>query len=243
MSNVYSLKLKLVVDKSIASRHLLFDTMDFFKTILDFILHIDRYLATFLTQFGTWSYVLLFGIVFTETGLVIMPFLPGDSLLFVAGSLSAQYSNQLNIFILVPLLFSAALLGDNLNYFVARNYGTKISSKILKPEYLTKTHEFFEKYGAKTIMIARWIPIVRTFAPFSAGLSGMNYGLFLRYSILGGALWVGTLTLMGYFLGNLPVVKHSFEIAIYIIIIVSLLPGLYEFVKHRLTSQKIEVGQ
>jgi membrane-associated protein len=203
--------------------------------LLNLVLHIDSYLRTVIEQLGPWSYVALFGIIFAETGLVVTPFLPGDSLLFAAGALAG--GDLLNIWIIIPLLLAAAILGDTANYWIGHKSGeavfTRKNSKIFKPAYLKKTHDFYERYGGKTIIIARFIPIVRTFAPFVAGVGRMRYRDFLVYNVLGACLWVIGITLVGYMFGNMPVVKHNFELVIISIIAVSLLPAAVEFIKHK----------
>lgn len=181
-------------------------------------------------------------IIFIETGVVIMPFLPGDSLLFAVGMFAAQGS--LNLWICLILLFAAAILGDASNYLIGKYFGSKIMNlkwrgrQLVKPEYLDKTHEFYEKHGAKTIVIARFVPIVRTFAPFVAGVGKMTYSHFLSYNIIGGFVWVFGITLVGYFLGNIPIVKDNFEIVVFAIIFLSLLPMIFEYIKAKRLSKK-----
>ena len=205
--------------------------------MIDFILHIDNYLLLLIQDYGLWVYAILFLIVFVETGLVVMPFLPGDSLLFAAGSFCAgvQIENelaQLNLFVVLALLIAAAILGDALNFWIGHKYGQQLAKmkigryQLLKDKHLAQTQSFFEKHGSKTIIIARFVPIVRTFAPFTAGLANMRYPIFLKYNIIGGICWVLGLTLLGFFFGNLPIVRQNFETVIFGIIGLSLLPML-----------------
>ena len=207
--------------------------MNFIKTFIDFILHLDTHLSALVAQFGSGTYVILFFIVFAETGLVVAPFLPGDSLLFAAGTFAAIGS--LNVFVLIIVLIIAAVLGDAVNYSVGKYLGKNLiekHDKIIKKEYLDKTHSFYEKYGKKTIVLARFVPIVRTFAPFVAGIGKMRYIEFLTYNIIGGILWVVSLVLLGFYFGNIPIVKENFTIAILVIIFLSFLPAIIEFWKH-----------
>lgn len=201
---------------------------------MDFILHIDRHLNTIVQNFGAWTYLLLFAIIFAETGLVVTPFLPGDSLLFAVGALSAIGS--LNIFMVFIILVAAAIIGDSVNYAIGNIFGERLlkaHSRFFKEEYIVRTHRFFEKYGGKTIVLARFVPIVRTFAPFVAGLGNMSYFYFLTYNVVGGILWVSIFVFGGFLFGNLPVVKENFTIVIFAIVIISILPGVIEFVKHK----------
>jgi len=207
--------------------------------LIDFILHIDEYLAVFINDYGVWVYAILFLIIFVETGLVIMPFLPGDSLLFATGMLAAQTNNDLNIWIVIGLMLIAAILGDTLNYTIGKEVGYRIidfkifGKQPVKPEYIEKTHAFYEKYGSKTIVIARFVPIVRTLAPFVAGIGRMNYTTFLTYNVVGGIVWVVGITLAGYFLGNIPIIKDNFSKVVLIIIVLSVLPIIYSFIKEK----------
>lgn len=200
------------------------------KEALDFFLHLDKHLNAIVTEYGTLSYAILFLIVFVETGMVVMPLLPGDSLLFAAGALAAQAvdGQGLNVWIVIPLLICAALMGDNLNYFIGKTFGAQIAKreKILffKREYLTKTEEFYAKHGGQTVIMARFIPIVRTLAPFVAGAGSMNYGKYIYYCIVGAILWVFGITMVGYLFGNIPIVKNNFEIVVLSIIGFSVLP-------------------
>ena len=199
------------------------------------VFHLDKHLDFIIKSFGSWTYLLLFGIIFAETGLVVTPFLPGDSLLFVVGAFAAVGS--FNIFWVFITLFLAAVLGDTVNYAVGKLIGKKLiakrSHRLFKREYIEKTHKFFEKYGGKTIILARFVPIVRTFAPFVAGVGVMSYVKFLAYNIIGALLWVGIFVLGGYFFGNFPLIKENFSIVILVIIIVSVLPVAIEFWKHQ----------
>lgn len=213
--------------------------MEIITNLIELFLHIDEYLAEIISQYGAWTYALLFLIIFMETGLVVTPFLPGDSLLFAAGSFAAL--GVLSPWMLVILLSIAAILGDTINYMIGNYIGPKAFSgnvRFLKKEYLDQTHAFFEKHGGKTIILARFVPIVRTFAPFVAGVGSMTYKSFIVYNIVGGILWVNIFVWLGYFFGNLPFVKENFEIAILAIIFISILPMVYEFVKAKLEARK-----
>jgi len=198
--------------------------------LINTILHIDIYLTEIVNAYGALSYLLLFLVIFIETGLVFIPFLPGDSLLFAAGAIAAISS--LNIYTLILLLWIAAFLGDTANYFIGKFFGNKLSSKI-NQEYLVRTQEFYKKYGGVTIFLARFIPIIRTFAPFVAGLGKMEYKKFITYNATGGLVWVLLFTLSGYFLGNIPQVKENFSIIVIVIIILSLFPVLFELIKNK----------
>ncbi len=209
--------------------------MEIIKTLIDFILHIDKHLADIIVAYGPWIYGILFVIVFCETGLVVTPFLPGDSLLFAAGALAAS-TGQLNVFILWVLLVVAAILGDAVNYSIGRKVGTRVFSdnaKILKTDYLRRTEKFYEKHGNKTIILARFVPIVRTFAPFVAGVGRMQYRNFATYNVVGGVVWVTLFLAAGYLFGNIPFVKENFEIVTIGIVLVSVLPMVFEFLKER----------
>jgi membrane-associated protein len=202
--------------------------MQILKGLLDFVLHLDKHLSPIIQEYGAWTYLLLFAIVFCETGLVVTPFLPGDSLLFAAGAFAANGS--LSIWALIGALVAAAVLGDTANYWIGHFLGARLvaSKRLIKPEHIAKTHEFFEKYGGKTVIIARFVPIVRTFAPFVAGLGTMSYGRFMSYNLVGGAGWVLLCTLAGYSFGNLPFVQKNFSLVVLIIIVLSLLPAVWE---------------
>lgn len=209
--------------------------MEFFTSFIDLFLHLDKHLNTVIQAYGGWTYLILFLIIFCETGLVVTPILPGDSLLFAVGSFAAMGSlDPLAAFVLLSV---AAILGDTVNYSVGRFMGPKVfqkrNSRIFKKEYLEKTHRFYEKYGGKTIILARFVPIVRTFAPFVAGVGAMTYGRFLSFNVIGGLLWIGLFVFGGYFFGSLPIVKKNFTMVILAIIFVSILPGLIELIRNR----------
>jgi len=209
------------------------------KSLFDLFLHLDKHLSEIISAYGLWTYLILFVIIFCETGLVITPFLPGDSLLFAAGAFAAL--GALGIEQLIILLAIAAILGDTVNYWIGNYIGPRAFSgsvRFLKKEYMTKTHAFYERHGGKTIVIARFIPIIRTFAPFVAGVGAMSYGKFITFNIAGGLLWVLLFTLGGYFFGNLPLVKRNFSLVILAIILISVLPGVIEFFKERSRSRK-----
>lgn len=212
--------------------------------ILDFVLHIDRYMVEIVRDYHTWTYAILFLIIFCETGLVVTPFLPGDSLLFVAGAIAAQPDMPLNVHILALVVFAAAVLGDSCNYEIGRFLGAKLfhnpNSKIFKQQYLDKTHEFYKKYGGKTIIIARFVPIVRTFAPFVAGMGKMHYYYFIAFNIIGGALWVALFCYVGYFFGDLPFVQQNLKVLIVAIIFVSLLPAIIEVLRAKMKNNNKE---
>jgi membrane-associated protein len=206
--------------------------LDFVK---DWLLHLDQKLALIVGTYRSFTYVILFLIIFAETGLVFMPILPGDSLLFAAGSIAA-IDNTLNIFYLIPLLIVAALLGDNTNYLVGSKIGVRVFDlkwKLLKREYLEKTEQFYEKHGGYTLIMDRFVPIVRTFAPFAAGMGTMSYSKFLFYCVTGAILWVTSITTLGYLVGDIPAVKNNFEIVVFAIIGLSVLPMVYQFIKSK----------
>ena len=206
--------------------------MELLKSLLDLFLHLDEYLATIITNYGAWSYGILFAVIFVETGLVVMPFLPGDSLLFAAGTFAAL--GAFNIWGLIGLLIIAAVTGDAVNYSIGHYLGERAYNiKWIKKEYFEKTHAFFEKHGGKAIFLARFVPIVRTFAPFVAGIGKMSYGYFATYNIVGGITWVLLFTLLGYFFGNIPFVKKNFEFVIIAIILISVVPMFVEWWKAR----------
>jgi len=206
--------------------------MEVVKFLIDLFLHLDTYLDTIITQYGAWTYGILFAVIFVETGLVIMPFLPGDSLLFAAGTFAALGS--LNLWYLLGLLMVAAVLGDTVNYSIGHYLGERAYNiKWIKKEYLEKTHAFFEKHGGIAIFLARFVPIVRTFAPFVAGIGKMSYGYFITYNFIGGITWVALFTVAGYFFGNIPFVRHNFEYVIIVIILISVLPMVFEWMKAR----------
>jgi len=203
---------------------------NFIMDLINVILHIDIYLAEIVNAYGTLSYLLLFTVIFIETGLVFVPFLPGDSLLFAAGAIAAISS--LNIYILIAILWTAAFAGDTANYFIGKFFGNKLSNKV-NQEYLIRTQEFYKKYGGMTIFLARFIPIIRTFAPFVAGLGKMDYKKFVSYNAIGGLVWVLLFTLSGYFLGNIPQIKENFSIIVIGIIIISIIPVAAGLIKKK----------
>ncbi len=208
--------------------------MDLFRTIVDLFLHLDKHLSQVISHYGVWTYLILFLIVFAETGLVVTPFLPGDSLLFAAGTFAAL--GALDVRLLLVLLVAAAIIGDTVNYWVGAWIGPRAFSgrvRWLRKDYLDRTHAFYEKHGGKTIIIARFIPIIRTFAPFVAGVGAMSYGKFLLYNVVGAVLWVGLFVLGGFFFGNIPVVKENFTIVILAIIAISVMPIVFEAVRAR----------
>jgi len=210
--------------------------MEFLKSIVDIFLHLDKYLAGMISSYGLWTYGILFVVIFIETGLVVMPFLPGDSLLFAAGTFAALGS--LNVWGVIGLLMVAAVLGDAVNYSIGFYLGERAYNiKWIKKEYIEKTHAFFEKHGGKAIFLARFVPIVRTFAPFVAGIGKMSYRYFATYNIVGGASWVLIFTLLGYFFGNLEFVKNNFEFVIVAIILISVVPMFVEWWKARRESK------
>lgn len=216
--------------------------MELLLSLLDFIRHIDVHLANLITAYPTWFYVIIFLIIFVETGLVVMPFLPGDSLLFAIGALSAMPENHLNPWLVFLLLVASAILGDTVNYHIGKFFGPKVFSreyKYLNKKHLEKTQAFYEKYGGKTIIMARFVPIVRTFAPFVAGIGTMNYGRFIRFNIVGALMWVGICMLAGYIFGNIPFVKKHFELVLVAIIALSLIPMLVEVIREK-RKQKTE---
>lgn len=211
--------------------------MEFIRFVIDFILHIDVHLAELVAQYGVWVYGILFLILFCETGLVVTPFLPGDSLLFVAGALASLPSNDINVHIMVTLMVTAAILGDAINYTIGRVFGEKLfsnpDSKIFRRSYLDKTHQFYEKHGGKAIILARFVPIIRTFAPFVAGMGKMSYRHFAAYNVIGALVWVLLFTYAGYLFGNVPIVQNNLKLLIVAIIVVSILPGVFEIWRHR----------
>lgn len=210
--------------------------MQLIPYLIDLILHLDKHLGALITQFGVWTYVILFIIIFIETGLVVMPFLPGDSLLFAAGTLTALDNSPLNIFVLYILVATAAVLGDTANYWIGKEIGPRVFNekvRFLKKEYLDRTHTFYEEHGNITIFLARFIPIIRTFAPFVAGIGRMSYGQFISYNVFGGLVWTALFTFGGYFFGNLSIVKNNFSIVLVAIILISLVPAVVEFFQSR----------
>lgn len=213
--------------------------MEIINSLFELFLHLDKHLFSLVTEYKNWTYLILFCIIFCETGFVITPFLPGDSLLFAAGAIAAL--GILNIWILIGLLCIAAILGDSVNYSLGKFLGDKIferNYRLIKKEYLYRTHEFYEKHGGKTIIIARFIPIIRTFAPFIAGVGSMNYVRFISFNITGGILWIFICLFGGYFFGNLPFVKNNFSVVVLAIIFISLLPMIVEYMKYKLKPKQ-----
>lgn len=206
--------------------------MEQIRFLIDLFLHLDEHLANIINQYGVWTYAILFLIIFMETGFVVTPFLPGDSLLFAAGSLAPI--SDMNIWLLIVLLIIAAIAGDTVNYWIGHYLGERAYNiKWIKREYLDRTHAFFQKHGGKTIFLARFVPIVRTFAPFVAGMGKMSYSYFFSYNVFGGIVWVLLFTLLGYFFGNIPFVKANFELVIIAIILISVVPAVWEAWKAR----------
>ncbi len=219
--------------------------MEYLNFFLDFFLHLDVHLAELVAQYGIWVYAILFVIIFCETGLVVTPFLPGDSLLFVAGALASLPTNSLNVHLMVALLIGAAILGDATNYTIGQLFGKKLfsnpDSKIFRKSYLDKTHAFYEKHGGKTIILARFVPIVRTFAPFVAGMGRMTYRHFALFNIIGGIAWGAVFTYLGYFFGGLDFVQKNLKVLVLAIIFVSLFPAIFEVWRNRRKSVVEEV--
>ena len=208
--------------------------MDILKNFIDIFLHLDKFLGNIISQYGTLTYIILFFVIFCETGLVVTPFLPGDSLIFAAGTFAAIGS--LNPWVLFVLLCIAAIGGDAANYWIGHKIGPRAYTgeiKLIKKEYIERTHAFFEKHGGKTIFLARFVPIVRTFAPFVAGVGQMSYGYFIRYNFFGGVTWVALFLALGYFFGTIPFVQKNFELVIIAIVLVSVLPMLFEWLRSR----------
>jgi len=224
-------------------------TVEFLQQIIDFILHIDRHLIELCDVYGMWIYAILFLIIFCETGLVVTPFLPGDSLLFAIGSLAAIGALQVEY--VIPLLILAALIGDNTNYWIGRKIGPKVfsqeKSKFFNKEYLDRTHRFYEKHGRMTVILARFLPFIRTFAPFVAGIGHMTYRIFLLFSVIGALLWVNLFVLIGYFFGNLPFIKQHFSIVVIVLVLIPGIPALVEFMRHflerRNKRKNLDAGQ
>jgi len=217
------------------------EDMEFIKDFIDFIIHLDRHLADIIQKYGVHTYTVLFIVIFMETGVVVTPILPGDSLLFAAGSFAGI--GALSLWPVFLVCAVAAILGDTVNYAIGAYLGPKVfhypKSRFFNPDHLRKTHEFYEKYGAKTIIIARFMPIIRTFAPFVAGVGKMTYARFLTYNVTGGLLWVSVCVFAGYFFGNLPFVKSNFSMVILAIIVISLLPAVIEFLRHRAERKRL----
>lgn len=209
--------------------------MEIVRPVIDFILHLDKHLTALVLQYGVATYLILFAIIFAETGFVVLPFLPGDSLLFAAGAIAALGS--LNVGLVIAVLILAAILGDTVNYWIGHFFGQKIVDNpritIINQEHIDKTEQFYKKYGGKTIILARFVPIVRTFAPFVAGVGKMDYGKFISYNIIGGAAWIALFTSAGYFFGNIPFVKENFHYVIIAIILLSVVPMIYEYIQNK----------
>ncbi|MDR1919751.1 MAG: DedA family protein [Tannerellaceae bacterium] len=217
--------------------------MEYVQYVIDFVLHINTHLEELIALYGVWVYGILFVIIFCETGLVVTPFLPGDSLLFAAGAIASSLpGTHFNVHLIVLLLILAAVLGDAVNYTIGRFFGKKLfsnpQSKIFKQSYLDKTHDFFEKYGGKTIILARFVPIIRTFAPFVAGMGRMGYRRFASFNVIGGMVWVSLFTYAGYFFGRLKFVQDNLEILLLLIIFISLLPGIIEILREKYFVKK-----
>lgn len=214
--------------------------MEVLTKFLDIVVHLDKHLSTLIQQFGLWTYLILFVVIFCETGFVVTPFLPGDSLLFAAGTFAAL--KALRVEWLFFILSAAAILGDTANYWIGHFVGPKVfhkeKARFFKKEYLDRTHRFYEKYGAETIIIARFVPIVRTFAPFVAGIGRMSYWRFISYNVIGGVGWVAIFVFGGYFFGNIPFIQKNFSLVILVIILISMLPGFLEFIRHRQKSRQ-----
>ena len=217
------------------------DFHSIFALFIEFLTHTEVVLDRWVNDYGLWIYAILFAVIFIETGLVVMPFLPGDSLLFLVGTIAHRPTNELSVWILLVLLISAALLGDNCNYFIGRYFGRKLfsnpDSKIFKQKYLEKTNQFYEKHGGKTIIIARFVPIIRTFAPFVAGMGKMKWIRFFSFSIAGGTSWITIFLLLGYFVGGFTFVQNNLKLIALVIIIVSILPAVFEVVRNKLKKQ------
>ncbi len=214
------------------------------QQLIDFILHIDDHLQQLLFDYNQWVYVILFAIIFVETGIVIMPFLPGDSLLFATGMLAARFPDQLNLLYVIMIMLVAAVLGDACNYAIGKYFGNKFlririfGKQFVKQEHIDKTHQFYEKYGSKTIIIARFVPIVRTLAPFVGGVGKMRYPVFFTYNVAGALLWVVGITLAGFWLGDIDIIKNNFSKVVLLIIFLSVLPIFYQLVKERRAGRK-----
>ena len=213
--------------------------MEFLAGLVDLIFDLDRYLLWLVENYGGWIYAILFAIIFCETGLVVMPFLPGDSLLFVAGTIAA--AGSMDVHALFATLAMASFLGDNTNYWIGRYAGPRVftheGSRWLNPAHLARTQRFYDEYGAKTVFLARFVPIVRTFAPFVAGVGRMRYGRFVFYSFTGSIAWVGSLAYAGYTIGNIPVIRQNLEVVVIVIVLLSISPGIVEYFRHRSRRQ------
>ncbi len=217
--------------------------MEFITALIDFVLHIDDHLVEIVSNYQSWTYLILFLIIFAETGLVVTPILPGDSLLFAAGAIIAKPDSGLSIMLMCLLLIAAAILGDLVNYHIGKYIGPKAFSgryRLLKVEYLNRTQQFYEKYGGKTIIYARFVPIIRTFAPFVAGIGTMSYAKFATYNVVGGIAWVASFLFLGYFFGGLPIIKDNFTYVVFGIIFVSILPPFIEVIRERRKGKREE---
>ena len=215
--------------------------MEFIAKAVDFFLHLDKHLGELIQQYGVWTYAILTLVIFCETGLVVTPFLPGDSLLFAAGALAALPASPLSVGMLFLLLTGAAIAGDTVNYWIGNKVGPRAFAgkiKFLNKDHLARTQQFYETYGGKAIIIARFVPIVRTFAPFVAGIGTMNYGRFIVYNVVGAVMWVSICLFGGYFFGNLAFVKENFSVVVLAIIFISILPGVYEFARHKAEERR-----
>lgn len=213
--------------------------MEFIAYLIDLFVHLDDHLSLVITRYGTWTYLILFVVIFMETGFVVTPFLPGDSLLFAAGTFAAL--GALDVALVFLLLFVAAVAGDTANYWIGRRIGPRVfdmNVRWLKREYLERTHRFYERHGGKAIFLARFVPIIRTFAPFVAGVGEMSYGRFLAYNVVGGLVWTGGFTFLGYFFGNIPIVRENFSFVVIGIILISFLPMVYEFIASQLRGRR-----
>jgi len=220
--------------------------MDTILMLVDFVLHMDKYLPTIIQALGIWTYLVLFFVIFMETGFVVTPFLPGDSLLFAAGAIAAVSNGGLNVITLYIVVAAAAVLGDTANYWIGHYIGPRAFSgkiRFLKMEYLDRTQAFYDKHGGKTILLARFVPIVRTFAPFVAGVGKMHYTYFISYNVFGGLLWTALFVFGGYFVGNLEFIKNNFSLVVILIILISILPGVVEIVKARMHSTKTPAAE
>lgn len=218
--------------------------MELITTLIDFIIHIDEYLAVIISDYGTWTYAILFLIVFAETGFVVTPFLPGDSLIFAAATFAAK--GVLNPWILFLVMATAGIIGDGVNYAIGHYIGPRVFTedvRFLKREYLDRAHEFFEKHGGKAIFLARFVPIIRTFVPFVAGAGAMNYSKFVVFNVVGAIVWVGSFDILGYFFGNIPAVEENFSLVIIGIIIVSVIPAVIEYFKARSAIKENEAAK
>jgi membrane-associated protein len=209
--------------------------VEFLATFIDIVLHLDKHLQVLIQNYGVWIYAILFLIIFCETGLVVTPFLPGDSLLFVSGALAA--TGNMHVHTLFLILVAASFLGDNTNYWIGRFFGPKVFSRegslLLNPKHLERTQGFYDRHGGKTVVIARFVPIVRTFAPFVAGIGRMVYPRFVMFAIAGALLWIGSLVYAGYFFGNIPMVKNNLSLVIIGIVLLSIMPGIIEYLRHK----------